>query len=257
MARAGGAPLTVETLTNRVLGAIRFLDAVTMVPVTRLLSVEGTGVAFFRNRRAVYVLTHVPGLEHHQRAFDQPPVTPALNSLSIQIRVRDPKGEYLPRVRSIQLPRDPSPANATQSDSLFQPIDILLYPAPTAKIAPGWAVIRASVTAQATGQPLSGALLRVERTSDAAYLAGGVSDSRGEALVAIPGFPAPPWEEGSGPVLTNEVGAILNVVFDPNAGQLPDPDQLEANNSTLPSSSISVALASGRTLTIQATVALP
>ena len=150
--------MTVETITNRVLGAIRFLDAVTMVPVTRLLSVEGTGVGFFRNRLAVYVLKHVPGLENHQRAFDQPPVTPALNSLSIQIRVRDPKGEYLPRVRSIQLPRDPSPANATQSDSLFQPIDILLYPAPTAKIAPGWAVIRASVTAQATGQPLSGAL---------------------------------------------------------------------------------------------------
>ena len=70
-------------------------------------------------------------------------------------------------------------------------------------------MIRASVTAQATGQPLSGALLRVERTSDATYLAGGISDSRGEALVAIPGIPVTTWEEGSGPVLTNEVGATL------------------------------------------------
>jgi hypothetical protein len=108
--------------------------------------------------------------------------------------------------------------------------------------------------ASGSGDALSGVLIRVLRTSDSVHLASGLSDPRGEALVAVPGIPVTTWDEGTEAVLTNEIGVILHAVHDPTGGQPPDPDDLEARHMTLLSSRTNVMLASGRELVLTLTV---
>ena len=118
-------------------------------------------------------------------------------------------------------------------------------------VASRWAAIRVSVVSQGTGQPLNGALLRVTRDTAAGteLLGRGLSDERGEALVAISGIPVTTWgDDDTGQVMITEIDATLEAVFDPNAGAIVDPDSLEANRSNLPSAGVAILIASGREL---------
>lgn len=236
-----------EAVEPRVLGAVRFLDAATLLPVGAPLSVGGDGVRLVRNRQGLYVLAEAPG----PRA---------------EMTVRDPGGRYLPRRLGVDLPRDPDPAHADQAGSLFRPVDVLLYPAPAASVAPGWAVVRATVVRAGSGSPLGGALLRVLRKADGVVLARALSDwrgsVRGEALVAVPGIPITTWGDGEpeAPVLVNEVPVTLEAFVDPAfdpLGPAPDPDRLESLRGGLPSASAELRLASGRTEKKTLTVAMP
>ena len=94
-------------------------------------------------------------------------------------------------------------------------------------------------------------MIRVIRVSDDSRIAAGLSDGRGEALVAVPGIPVTTWGEDAGPVLTTEVEARLEVVFDPASGPVPDPDDLEARRNELRLKSSTVMLASGRAITVR------
>jgi hypothetical protein len=47
----------VELLDDRVLGAIRFLDAETGLPIRSPLSVAGEGMCFVANRSGMFVIT--------------------------------------------------------------------------------------------------------------------------------------------------------------------------------------------------------
>jgi hypothetical protein len=242
-------------IERRVLGAVRFIDATTGLRVASPLVVRAEGVRFVRNRSARYVIFSAPGLDAYAEAFLEPPAQPGQGSVAVELAVSDPSGSYLPRRRTIRLPLDPDPARAGLPGSLFDVPDIPLYPSPTAPTAPGWATIRATVTAAGTSNRLSGALIRVVRTSDAARLAAGLSDQRGEALVAVPGIPITTWDGGVGPVLGTELEVTLQTIFDDRAtGEIPDPDALEAERATLKSSSTSERLASGRVLVTALTV---
>jgi hypothetical protein len=234
-----------------ILGAVRFLDAATRLPVGAPLAVGGDGVRLVRNRQGLYVLAEASG----PRA---------------ELTVRDPGGRYLPRSLALDLPRDADPEHADQAGSLFRPVDVLLYPAPAASVAPGWAVIRATVVRAGTRAPLSGALLRVVRKADGEVLARALTDWRdpvqGEALVAVPGVPITTWGDGEPeePVLVNEVPVSLEAFFDPAfnpaagaAGKPPDPDRLELLRAGLPSAREDLKLASGRTEKKTLTVAVP
>jgi hypothetical protein len=141
-------------------------------------------------------------------------------------------------------------------DSLFIPVDVQIFQGPAAPTAAGWAIVRASVTQATTANGLAGALLRVVRTSDGVRLGLGLTDARGEALVAVPGIPVTTWDSGSGPVLASEVDATIEAVVDPAATGIPDPDDLEARHTSLRSTSSAVKLASGRELVVSLAVAL-
>lgn len=275
-----------EVVERRILGAIRFLDATTRLAVAEPLAVAvervqivdpATGqpitpqpalaveaVRLIRNRRGDYVIASAPGLEAHAEAFEHTPAAPPLASIALELTVSDPGRWYLPRRCTIRLPRDPDPSHADQEDSLFRLVDVALFPAPIAALAPGWAVVRAHVTEAVTlplpaGQappPLAGALIRVVRAGDGERLAMGLSDQRGEALVAVPGIPVTTWGADEGPVLATEIPVTLEVVFDPAAGEIPDPDALEATRETLRTSSAPAALASGRVLVVALSVPL-
>ena len=256
-----------EAFEPRVLGAVRFLDAATRLPVAAPLAVTGEGLRLVRNQQGLYVLVGVPSLETHADSFLAPPPHPAPGGLRAELTVRDPGGRYLPRRLAVKLPRDPDPDHSDQEDSLFRPVDTLLYPAPAASVAPGWAVVRATVVRAGTGEPLGGALLRVVRKADGEVLARALTDwrdpVRGEALVAVPGVPITTWGDGEpeAPVLVNEVPVSLEVFvdpqFDPAAGPAPDPDRLDLLRLGLPSVHEDLRLASGRTEKKTLTVAVP
>jgi hypothetical protein len=225
------------------------------MPIRRPRDVSGEGIRLTRNLRGLYVLSLVAGLETHETSFAAPPKSPGVGGLRRTMTVSDPSGRFLPRRHTLRLPLDPDPAHADQPGSLFQPIDVPLYPSPAALVAPGWSVIRATVVRQGSGEPLPGALLRVVRTSDSKVLARGVSEWRGatvgEGMVAVAGVPITTWGDVDQPVVVNEVPATLEVFFDPQfdpARDTPDPDRLEAARAGLPSATASLKLASGRGL---------
>jgi hypothetical protein len=164
----------------------------------------------------------------------------------VELQVQDPAGQYLPRRATIDLPRDPDPANAAQSNSLFRAVDVSLFPTPAAPTWPGWAVVRASVTSPTPGVGLADALVRVVRQSDDVRLGAGMTDARGEALVAVQGIPSTTFDEGEGPVLATEVAVRLEVIHDPDAPEVPDPDDLEARRADLRVRTATAMLASGR-----------
>jgi hypothetical protein len=249
--------MIVESLTRRVVAALRVVDGVTGQPILSPLSVGGAGTVWVRNRRGLHVLMEMPGLERYQDALSSPPASPSVGSLNTVIEVHDMGATYLPRRQSLRLPRDPDPAHASDGGSVFQPIESRLYLSPSAPTSSAWAVIRATIVREGNQQSLGGALIRVLRASDGQVLARGLSDSRGEALVAVPGIPVTTWEGSSGPVLGTEVDVQVEVVVDPAAGNVPDPDALEANRGLLPNRQRAMKLASGRTEVCLVTVAIP
>lgn len=234
--------MSVEMLDRRVLAALRFRDAVTGATVAGPLDVRAPGVRWIRNRRGWWVLAQAPGLEAHTRAFMAPPAAPAIGSAALVVRVADPAGRYLPRVAALALPRDPDPAKAAKPESLFQPLEVDLFPSPAAPVSPNWAVLR--VSASGAGGPLAGALLRVVRkASPTTVLGRGMTDARGEALVAVAGIPVTTWEEGQGSVLATEVEARVDLFWQAGAGP-PDPDALGRIKKA--TKTAAVKLASGR-----------
>lgn len=246
-----------EVVERRVLGAVRFVDAGTGLPVRAPLVLEAPGVRWIRNRSGTWVIAAAPGLEAHARAFETPPAEPALETVPVELRVLDRAGRYLARRRTVRLPRDARPEHADQAASLFRPIDVTMFRAPAAAPPPGWAALRAAVTAAPAAAPLAGALVRVARASDGVRLAAGITDARGEALVPVPGIPITTFEEGPGPVVTTEVEVRIEVIVDPAAPAVPDPDDLEARRDDLRAAVATATLAAGRTLTLALSVPLP
>jgi len=108
----------VELVDRRVLGAVRYVDATTGVPIRRPLDVDGAGVRALRNLRGLYVLCEAPELARYADSFPSPPLNPAPESLLVTMTVSDPGGRFLPRRHTLLLPRDPNPANAAQHHRL-------------------------------------------------------------------------------------------------------------------------------------------
>jgi hypothetical protein len=239
--------MSAELLERRVLAGIQFVDGVTGLQVSRPLDVSAPEVQWLRNRSGDYVVKTAPGLEEHTTPFFTPPPTPPLGSVSATITVSDPRGEYLSRRAVITLPRDPDPQHGDQAGSLFRPVRVPVYPAPVARTAPGWAVLRVTVLGATSDTRLPRALLRVVQDVTHRVLARGLADDRGEALVAVPGIPVTTFSTVPGPVLATEVAARLQV-FAPAADAEPsDPDQLETQPIL---KSAPVQLASGRTVSL-------
>ena len=126
-----------------------------------------------------------------------------------------------------------------------------MFRSPAAAVSSAWAVVRVSVTAQGTGRGLGGVLVRVLRgAGPPTLMASGMSDHRGEALVAVPGVPVTTFGTGAS-VLATEISVSLQAIVDPAGREPPDPDDLEAKVGApgIRSASVpDVALVSGRTV---------
>jgi hypothetical protein len=278
--------MTVESTVRRVFGAIQPVEATTDSPIPWPLQVSSAAAQLVRNRRGLYVITHVEGLEEYTTAFD---TIPDLPPQPVTVTVADPHGRFFPTQLSLTLPRDPDPDNAGDPDSLFQPVIVRLYPTPNAPIFPGWALIRATVVDSGVGTSLPGVLLRVLRTSngDTAVIGRGLTAwtgrIRGEALIPLSGLPVTTWEDENGngndgppeggppeggppgggppggdpPEPSDESEVIVTKIpvtveayydpdFDPDGGDIPDVDDLEARRDDLPSNQVETTVRTGR-----------
>ena len=209
---------------------------------------HGTGCSIQRNGTDLYVITAAPGLAAHTRAFEAPPATPAPGTTPITVRIADPLGEFLPRLARIPLPRSPNPA--TGQPDLFVPERITMLPAPRRGTAANWSGVRFSV-ARSSGAPLHGALIELHTADTAARLLGrGLTDERGEAIVAIAGLPLVRAADADAPdddITTPTTPARIGFVVDPAQPWPVDPDRLSAERATLRSFSVlaTIALAAG------------
>lgn len=236
-----------ERIDRRVLGAIRFLDAATELPIRRPLKIEAEGLTLTRNRSYDYVIHQAAGLEAHLDLFEAPPGAPALGSVSLPLTVSDPTRYYLPQQIGLALPRDPDPANADNPDSLFQAVQVPLFPSSVVPVGGNWSVLRLTVSqppvAPATeGEAIAGALVRVVRQEDSQIIARGMSDTRGQALIIIPGIPVTNFNGGAGgdgddedaglatgPVVALDTPVSLEFIVAPDLAWPANPEALEAN----------------------------
>jgi hypothetical protein len=255
------------TSDRRALAAIRFRDVTTRAIIREPLQVSAPDARFVRNRSGAYVITSAPGFAAYEETFED---IPAVEPVDVDITVQDPQRRYLARQVRLRLPRDPDPAHVDQPDSLFTIPDVDLYPSPVASRYPGWAVVRASAR-RPDGSALPFVLFRVRRASaaaDAPPLAVGLSDERGEGMVAVSGLPVMSWEpppddDGGGgdatpaPLLSPDTDVVLEAYFDREAGSPPDPDQINLKRATLPHATRAFKLASGREVAVRVEIAAP
>jgi hypothetical protein len=259
----------LERVERRALAALRCIDATTLAPIDDPLIVSAPGVRLVRNRTGLYVVRSWTRLATHEHAFDQPPAAPPLGSEPLGLDVRDPGGRYLARRVTLALPRDPSPARAGESDSLFRPVDVPMFPSASAPVSANWVELRVSVRETVRGDALGGALIRV--VAGARVLARGLTDWRGEALVPVAGVPVTTWSADPAAVVVTEIAASLECYFDGAAGTrtpsanvraglaprsmpLPDPETLEAARAGLPQTIAPIVLAAGRSLAVAVSV---
>jgi hypothetical protein len=262
----------LERVESRVLGALRFVDAPTGAPLRAPLTLRALDgrVRFVRNGGGDWVVAAWSELPDHEAAFAAPPGTPAIGSRALRIEVADPTGVHLARRVALALPRDPDPEHASDPTSLFRPLEVPLYPSPRASTGANWGVLRVTLR-EGRGDALGGALLLVRRNGS--VLGRGVTDGRGEALVALPGVPMVTFGEDEEAVVVTSIAVSLQAVFDPAAGtRMPtstlaagrpaptpvvDPEALEDAAATLPGGTQAMTVAARRAQHATMTLDLP
>jgi len=226
----------LDRIDRRVLGAIRLVDRATRNIILRPITVKAQTATLIRNRSSLYVITEVDGLDDHSCQFLEQPNSPLPGSVSVELEVSDPLNRYLPRTVSVTLPRVADSTDLDNSDSLFQPMDVMLYASSNAKVLNNWSTVRASVTRNDVSVgvvPVRGCLLRVVRDSDNAVLASGFSDERGEVLIIVPGVPITQFADDDGddsPVTVSELEIRLEVSHGESAQWPVNPDLLESTH---------------------------
>ncbi len=233
-----------ERLDRRVLGAVRMVSSVTGLPLDAPVVISGATV--IRNRRGDYVLMAVDGsdaFDDYLATFDAPPTIPAPESVNVTLRVDDFSERYLPRRFTLALPRSPNP---TDEDSIFVAHTVPLFPSPAFAVGMNWALVRVAVRASGTNAPLAGALIQVINEEDE-LIGAGMSDERGETLIAIAGLKLISAGGGNGNVTTINYDVTLRAKVDPDAPYPPDPDVLAADN-TLPTADLPITITPQRTV---------
>ncbi|MGB0659868.1 MAG: hypothetical protein ACPGNV_06775 [Mangrovicoccus sp.] len=225
-----------DTIDQRVLAALEFLDANTGARITAPLSLSCEGYGFLRNRAGLYVINQVVAdhwrerrLRKHLASFEAPLSQPGPGSEHELVTVTDPKAQYLPQIFDTALPR--------VGDDLRTPIQVELYPSPTALVAPNWSGIRCSLRGNGD-LPLIGARVRLIRDSDDVVLGQSFTDERGEALVIAVGIPVIDFSapangngqgQGNGAVGAATTLARLSIETRSTSGWPPHPDRFAAN----------------------------
>jgi hypothetical protein len=237
--------MATENVEHRALAAIRFLDEETRLPVQGPVKVEGGGVKLVRNLSGFHVITDAPGFSDYAASFDLPQAPPPVASFTLT--VTDPSRTYLARRFTVQLPRDPAPGpdEALPANSVFRPVDVVLFPSPVARASAGSAVVRLRVE-DTNGEPLPYAL--VELTLDTPSIQRrGLCDERGEALVLMPGVPIANWAD---PEATTEFDVTVKAAWTADAPP-PNPDALVAALQNVAGTTIEVAAGTETSKTIQ------
>lgn len=200
-----------EALIDRVLCAVRFIDATTGAHVTSPLKLKADKpMTWRRNASGAYVLWRALGLDAHtgdadglddtgfEALFKEPPGTPAAGSLSFVVTVEEPSGEYLPRSFELRLPR--------AKPGLFEPVKVSLYRSTAAR--PEGIGARLYATVRDDGSPsrrVPGA--RVKVIVNSVEVGRGVTGANGEAVIELTRLATFTTSGGGGAVTTDRFSA--------------------------------------------------
>ena len=220
-------PILMDKVNRRVLGGFFFIDAITGDPISAPLPVEGGPLTLRVNRSGIYGVFDAPGFsklttEFIPTAADWPPTVPRW-----EISVSDPSLRYLPRRAMVKSPQ--------ALDDVLTPQPLTLFPGPSATVEPNWAVIRASVR-DTSGNGLPWVFLQALNTDNSVF-ASGMTDTRGEALLAKAGLGLQISSVATDPVTAATVPVTVKAWFDPSVmtqpkGWVPNPDDIAANLSS-------------------------
>ncbi len=263
-----------ENIDRHALAGFRCVDAVTNTSITAPLAVSAQPLTVHRNRSGVFAVMDAPGISRSQTQplIPDPAVWP--KPTSYEITIQDPSQQFLPRKADIQVPQPlpapvtrgttlappptttpqgtttvappatttptstttPSPTTTAQSaasqlPALTTPQTVVMYPSPAGATPHNWAVVRASVANNATPpQPLPGAVVQVLGAT-------GVTNSLGEALLAVPGPGLQPSSNSTGPVFETTATATVTAWCDKSLlkkppGWISNPDDILTTLST-------------------------
>ena len=254
-------PTRQEFVDRRVLGGFRCVDSITGKTIVAPLAVTNSVLTIRPNRSGTWIVFNGTGLAPLTNDFLPPGSWPA--STAFDVSIQDHSGMYLSRRAKIQIPAKLAPAS--DPASVFTPQVIPLFASSSASVGANWAVIRASVV-RAGVTPVQGlamSLIRVIRTSDNAVLATGMTDQRGEALLAVPGLGVRASSSSSGSVMEATTAVSVAAYFDATvqtqpAGWLPNPDEILANLSgaSVKSATQTALLGAGLSLTLNFSISV-
>jgi hypothetical protein len=234
MSSVATLPIGTEVVDRRVLGAFRLVDSITGKTVTDGMTVTAAGLKIRANRSGVWAVLDAPGLTAATNDFAGTAAAPPAQKFVIQ--VSDPARYYLPRQATLTLPASLAPLG---TGGIFTPQSVSVFAGPGASAGINWAKLRLSVVQAGTAQGLGYALVQVTNTATNVVLATGMTDLRGEALLAVAGLGVTASAAAGGAVMQKTTPVSIAAFFDTNngdtasstqpAGWLPDPDQMLLN----------------------------
>jgi len=232
-----------ESVDRRVLGGFVFVDAITNESIPSLLQVTSEQLRVKANHSGIYAVFNGPGFAPLTNQFIPSGTWPPPGNF--EIAVSDPSLRYLARRAQIQAPQ--------KLTGVVSPQAVRLYPGPAAIVEANWAVVRVSVTSS-TGTELPWCFLQVIR-ADNSVAATGLSDARGEGLLAVVGLGLQVTSTATDPVTEATTPVTIKAWFDPSvltqpAGWVPDPDDISGNlaNPALKTGTFAGALGARQTL---------
>lgn len=178
-----------ELLDRRVLGALRFTDALGG-PVRGPVALRPVGIAegafaWMRKPTGEIVVTRAPGLGAHVSAFEAPPPPPpALGSIAITLDLLPSDLRLSPRRAVIALPRSADPL---APGNVMTAREITLPPSPRAEVTGLAAGLMVTLRRDDDGRRIEGALVRARPAGGDETVA--LTNAAGEALLLIAGLP--------------------------------------------------------------------
>lgn len=216
--------LNFETLEREMVCALRFIDGATGKTIREAVHVSAPGVKLFRKSNGDVIILESDGSA--VKTLDIQPATP----------------DYLPRRYALNLPR---PGNAGDAGSIFEPVELPLYPSTTYPITGNAATLHITVKRKADAKLIAGALVRIVRADKPSFIAKSITNTVGEALIIVGSAPLT-VQNGGNP--TRVIDAQLDILVAENDETyvaeselstarrrilIVNPDELEANRLTL------------------------
>lgn len=230
-------PGFLKPLHRRVFGRFAFVDTITGNRISSPLSVISPQLQLMANDSGLFAIFSGPSFGQFTKQWP--------TAQMFEIAVRDPNHRYLPRRAQIR---------AAGLVEVFTLQQVPLYRSPKSPVEPDWAVVRASI--RSDWAPLAWAVVQV-LSSDQSVLATGVSDARGEALLAVRNLGTDVSDHMTGVVKNATTDVTIQAWFDPTvmgraSDWIPNPDDMSRNlgNPTFKSVARRGVLRAGQTLSV-------
>lgn len=203
--------LAFDYLDRRMLGAVLLTDSLGQsLPESVQISCDDADI--WQKKPGELIVRSARDLDGHDRAFEEPPMLPAIGSQRIDVDIRAGSSSYLSRRFALNLPLDPDPANKANDNSLFQHQRIVMPPSPSAQVAGGSAALLVRVTRASDDHAIEGAVVRV-RPSGTLPEVTSLTNAIGEAMLIIAAVPLS--SPGAGATVTSDYAAQVDAIIDP------------------------------------------